>query len=234
VYEKGATSKAEFDKAEAAVKTAQARLEAARAGVAQAEQQLDYATVVAPYSGIVTSRHVDAGEQVRPGAPLLTGISLEELRVAVDVPQDLVNQIRTAGEAQVHVPDRDGRVVTAERLTFFPYANPTSHTFRLRADLPSPVAGLYPGMYVKVGFVIGHKERLLIPREAVVHRGEMTGAYVVGPQGRVTLRLLRAGHQVGDEMVEILAGLEPGEQVALDPISAGVYLKERAQGARDE
>jgi RND family efflux transporter MFP subunit len=234
VYQKGATSKAEFDKADAALKATQARLEAAHAGVAQAERQLDYTTVSAPYSGIVTTRHVDVGEQVRPGAPLLTGISLEELRVAVDVPQDLINEVRSVGAAQVHVPGPAAQVVTAERLTFFPYANPLSHTFKLRAYLPSGVDGLYPGMYVKVGFVVGERPRLLIPEQAVVHRGEMTGTYVVASDGRVTLRLLRVGRPVDEDMIEILAGLDAGELVAVDPIAAGVYLKEQARGESHE
>jgi RND family efflux transporter MFP subunit len=229
IFAEGAVSRSEMDEADAALSAARARLEAARAGKSRAEQQLEYTKVAAPYSGIVTTRHVEVGEQVQPGVPLMTGISLEDLRVSVDVPQDLIEEVRSSGVARVRVPGPERRVVVAERLTFFPYANPRAHTFRVRVYLPGDDTGLYPGMYVKVGFVLGQEPRLLVPKAALVYRGEVTGVYVVDPQGRVALRMVRVGHEMDAGMIEVLAGLEAGERVALDPIAAGAYLKERTR-----
>ncbi len=93
-------------------------------------------------------------------------------------------------------------------------------------------AQLFPGMYVKVGFLTGEVERLLIPRSALVRRSEVSGVYVLDGEGDIRLRQVRQGRQYGEDQIEILAGLEVGEQVALDPIAAGVYLKERLQETR--
>ena len=73
---------------------------------------------------------------------------------------------------------------------------------------------------------VGEEQRLTMPRQALAQRGEVSAVYVV-EDGKVSLRQVRPGRSEG-EAVEILAGLEPGETVALDPIKAGVYLKDQS------
>lgn len=226
IFGDGVVSKAEMDKAEAALRSAQARSKSAKASLAQAEEQLQYTTVEAPFSGIVTERKVEIGESVQPGTPLMTGISLEELRVAVDVPQTLIATIKQGGQARVIFGADRARSVVADRLNFFPFANPINHTFKVRVYMDAGPETLYPGMYVKVAFQTGERERLLIPHRAVVYRGDVTGTYVVDADGNPRLRMLRVGHVQEDDMIEVLSGLDAGEHIALDPIRAGVYRKE--------
>ncbi|MFO1372034.1 MAG: efflux RND transporter periplasmic adaptor subunit [Candidatus Competibacteraceae bacterium] len=226
IYEKQLVSKAQMDAATAGFNAAKAKLDAAQAGVSQARESLGYTTINAPYSGIVLERHVQLGETVQPGKPLMTGFSLDELRVVANVPQRLIVPVRQYKQARV-LPPNGGASIAAEKLTFFPYADPQSNVFKVRVYLPKKTAALYPGMFVKTAFRIGEASRLTIPRQALAQRGEVSGVYVVR-DGKVSLRQIRPGRTEG-EMVEILAGLEPGETVALDPIKAGVYLKEQQQ-----
>jgi RND family efflux transporter MFP subunit len=165
---------------------------------------------------VVTRRDAEVGETVAPGTPLMSGLSLRYLRVAVDVPQSVVDQVRRIRKAAVYVGERR---IEASKLTVFPEAAGTSSTFRARLELPENAADLYPGMFVKVAFVIGETQRLLVPRGALVERGEMTGVYVVDGQGAVALRQVRAGHAYGGE-IEVLAGLARGERIAADPVAA--------------
>ena len=227
MFENGTVARARYDQAQANRNAAAARLDAARAGVTHAEEQLEYTLVRAPYAGIVSRRHVEVGELVRPGAPLMSGLSLEHLRVIVDVPQSMLEPIRQIGKANVYVGDDEP--IAAESLTFFPVADAATNTFRVRASLPAASATLYPGTFVKIGFVVGETERLLLPASAVVRRSELTAAYVVGAEA-ITLRQIRVGRRYG-ERVEVLAGLEAGEAVATDPVAAGVYLQ-RQQSSR--
>lgn len=224
VYEKKVVAKATMDAATAAFDTAKARLEAAQAGVSQAKESLGYTTVNAPYSGIVLQRHVQLGETVQPGKPLMTGFSLDELRVVVNVPQRLIVPVRKYRQARVS-PPAGGKGIAAEKLVFFPYADPQSNVFRVRVHLPRKTEGFYPGMFVKTAFQVGDASALTVPRQALVQRGEVSGVYVLR-DGKVSLRQVRPG-RVEAETVEILAGLEPGEQVALEPIKAGLYLKDQ-------
>jgi RND family efflux transporter MFP subunit len=222
MFENGTVARARFEQAQANRSAAVARLEAARAGLVNAEQQLEYTLVRAPYAGIVSRRHVEVGELVRPGAPLMSGLSLEHVRVVVDVPQSMLEPIREIGQANVYAADR---TIAAESLTFFPVADPATNTFRVRAVLPAGSVTLYPGTFVKTGFVVGETERLLLPEGAVVRRSELTAVYVIGSDA-VTLRQIRTGRRYG-ERIEVLAGLAAGEAVAVDPVAAGVYLQEQ-------
>ena len=218
-------SQSEFDKAQAALLSATAAVE-------QAREQLGYTRVRAPFSGIVVERHVEPGEIASPGQRLMTGLSLEKLRATASVSQPYVDEVRQRGRARITLPAgidyEHHRVVEAESVTVSPYADPKSHTFRVRVDLPDGRHGVYPGMFAKVAFIVGERERLLIPRQAVVYRSEVTAAYVV-EDGSIDFRQIRVGRN-HDGMIEVLAGLSESEKVALDPIRAGVYLKEIRAG----
>ena len=214
-----------FDQLKAERDSAQARLKAALAGVDTAKEQLEYTVVRAPYAGIVSERHVELGELVGPGQPLISGLSLQSLRVNVDVPQSMFRAVHTIGKAFVYV---EGKRIAAESLTFFPVADTGSNTFRVRVNLPDGAATLFPGMFVKVGFVVGETRRLLIPANAIVRRSELSGVYVTDGD-RVALRQVRLGRTF-DGLIEVLSGLDAGESVALDPVEAAIWLKE--QGAQ--
>ena len=231
IYEKDLVSESELDKARAELDSARARVEAAEASLAKAREQLDYTQVRAPYSGIVTERHAEPGETAQPGQPLMTGLSLEKLRVNVDVPQSLIGSVRESGRAQVLLPEKGG--VQAEKLTVFPYADPGSNTFRVRLELPQGTAGLFPGMFVKTAFELGTERVMLIPARSVVYRSEVTAVYVVDEDGTIGFRHVRVGRRTGEGMIEVLAGLEEGERVALDPIAAGTRLREDIAGSSD-
>jgi RND family efflux transporter MFP subunit len=223
VFEKKLIAKAQFDKAKADFDAARARAESTRAQLAEAREGYGYTTIVAPYAGIVVARHVQLGESVAPGKPIMTGLSLEHLRVVVDIPQQHIGPLRKHDKARVIVPD--GRSVEASALRIPPSADPATHSFRVIVELPPGDLGVYPGTLVKVAFVSGEDERLLLPSKAVVRRGELTGAYVVGAGGRVSLRYLRLGSPTADGRVPVLAGLAGGEKVATDPIAAGIAYK---------
>lgn len=220
MIENNSISQAQFDESRANRDAARARLNASRSGVETAQEQLEYTVVRAPYAGIVSKRHVELGELVSPGQPLISGLSLQRLRVNIDVPQSMFHAVRTIGEAFAYV---DGERIAAESLTFFPVADDAANTFRVRVNLPDGAATLYPGMFIKVGFVVGQTKRLLVPAAAVVRRSELSAVYVTGGE-QVSLRQVRVGRLYGDS-IEILAGLEDGEIVALDPVQAGIWLK---------
>jgi RND family efflux transporter MFP subunit len=230
LFAKELVSESAMDQATADLKNAQAAFEAADAGLAQAREQLEYTQIRAPYSGIVTQRHVEVGEIASPGQSVMSGISLEELRVIVDVPQSVIPSVRAGKAVRVYLPD--GSDIRADGITVFPFADLGSNTFKVRVDLPEDTRQLFPGMFVKTGFVTGEKRELVIPEGAVVYRSEVTGVYVLDGEGRVRFRQIRAGRDLGDALV-VLSGLTEGERVALDPIEAGVVLKAQAEAASE-
>lgn len=232
LIKENAVSKSQLDKSEADLLAARAQLELSGAALKQAHEQWEYTTVTAPYDGVVVERLVELGERVQVGTPLGSGLSLEKLRVKVEVPAAYAQQVRQSGQARVQIPD--GSWVESDSLTFFPFADPQSHTFSVRVDLPEGQYGLYPGMLAKVGFTVGENTSLVVPTGAIVHRSEVTGVYVKDKNQSYRFRQLRIGREVRDNLTVVLSGLEAGELVALDPVAAVIQLKQQQTGSASE
>jgi RND family efflux transporter MFP subunit len=224
LHSKKLLPKSTLDKATAALKAAEARLEAAEAGLLQAEEQLGYTRLLAPYTGIVTERHIEAGEVAHPGQPLITGLSLDQLRVIVNIPQSLLSTLRKPDSIDIVLPD--GRLITPIGQTIFPYADSASNTIQVRLPLPEKTQNLLPGMFVKANFQIGKRQVLTAPLSSLVQRSELTALYVVS-QGVITLRRVTIGEQLADRII-LLSGITAGEEIALDPIAAGIAIKQQA------
>jgi RND family efflux transporter MFP subunit len=214
-------SQAALDRAESEYKAAQARVTALLAGAGQAQTERSFATIVAPYSGLVSARHVELGEMATPGKPLMTGFDPGTLRVTATVPQAQVAAIQAGAKARVEVPS-SARWVDATQLTVIPSADPRTHTTQVRLGLPADVRGIYPGIYARAHFVTGRASALLVPRAAVLRRSELTAVYVIPESGAPQLRQIRLGTAGDERAVEVLAGLRAGERVAIDPVKAGM------------
>lgn len=228
IYERRLVSRAQRDQATARRDAAHAQLEAARAAVREVGEQVDYTQVRAPYAAIITQRHVEVGEAVQPGQPLVSAVSLDRLRLQVPVPQAQAGTIREQARAWLLLID--GRRIQADRVTVFPHADPDSHSVAVRVELPEMQTGMHPGMIAKVAFELSRSAQKSLPSSALIRRGELVGAYVLDERGRVGLRQLRVGRDDGDRVV-VLAGLAEGERVIADPVRAQAWLADGA-GAR--
>lgn len=218
-------SAADLDKAKADLQASQARLNAAQADVRQASQQVEYTAIKAPYTGIVLQRHIQPGEIASLGQPIMTGFSLDALRVIATVPQSQIESIRNNQKAYITVESKPKeRRFRGQNLVIAPYADAKTHTFQVRIDLPYKVKNIYPGMFVKVAFITGKEQRLTIPLQSVVYRGEVRAVYIVDHQGQISMRQIRLGRKHTDR-IEVLAGLEAGENIATEPVNATIMLK---------
>ncbi len=228
LFKNGTVAKAAFDTAKSNFDAALASQQSAEAAVQQAREQLSYTIVRAPYSGFVVQRHVQIGEIANVGQPLMTGFSLEKLRVKADVPQQFANAIRKANKAVVYGPD--GTKIKAIGLTVFPFADPKSNTVTVRIALPDGTKSVFPGMLVKTAFKVGERTVLSIPQSGVVQRGELVGAYVLDKDGILHLQQIRTGRVLDDKTIEVLSGLQQGDKVAVDPLAASIELKSNKAG----
>jgi len=215
-------SQAALDTAEADFKAAQARVTALLAGVGRAATERSFATIVAPYSGIVSARHVELGEMASPGKPLMTGFDPGTLRAVAIVPQAQVAAIQAIARARVEIPSLGGKWLEAKSVIIVPSADPRTHTTQVRLELPADARGVYPGVYARAHFITGRAPRLLVPRPAVLQRSEATVVYVVDERGALQLRQVRLGAASDERSIEVLSGLRPGERVAIEPVKAGI------------
>lgn len=221
LFAKGFVSQAALDQARSEYQAARSQVNARRAAAGIAATVRGYATVAAPYSGTVLARHVELGETVIPGKPLMTGFDPGTLRAVASVPQYQLAKIQPAAAVVVEFPAL-GHSVKAAAVIFQPAADVRTHATQVRLELPPNLKGVYPGMFARAHFVVGRGTRLAIPASAVVRRGEVTAAYVVEATGAARLRQLRLGERLGESHIEVLAGLNAGERVALEPVKAGM------------
>jgi RND family efflux transporter MFP subunit len=209
-----------LDQAEAAYKAAQAAASASGATVS-------HALVTSPLAGIVSQRHTELGELAAPGKQLVTVFDPKGMRVIASVPQFKLADVKKVARAKVEFPET-GRWVDATRVEILPAADPRSHTVTARLYLPDNLEGVIPGMAARAHFVTGQGTKLTVPATAILRRGEVTAVYVLDDKGMPRMRQVRLGEAVGDGRVEVLSGIKPGDKLALDPVKAGIGLKQQA------
>jgi RND family efflux transporter MFP subunit len=222
---KGFVSQSALDIAENQWRGAQAGVEQAQAGRAQAALARGFSSVTAPFDGIVGATHLDAGDLATPGRPIATIYAPGALRAVVQVGVSRAELLRSAQRVQVVLPD--GRAITPLRSTELATADAVSQTIEWRLDLPADVqASVRPGQMVQVRLdgaapKAGADSVIVVPQAAVLRRGELNAVYVV--QGdQFVLRAVRLGAERGAEGVAVVAGLKPGERIAADALRAGL------------
>lgn len=230
LYQKKLVSASLKDKAEAGLNSAIAQLSAANARYDEAKEQLDHTIIRAPYSGKVTKRHVEVGETLQIGQPVISGVGKQDaLRFSVQVPQRLIEKARKLSTVEIVLDD--GRRVSSDQITIFPVADFKTHSFQLRAQVFSNQHRLYPGMFVKVAIETGLDKEIIIPQKSIVNRGEISAVYVLDEDQRLYLRQIRLGKSHDDQQV-VLAGLSVGEKVVIEPNEAAIAIKAQMQGEK--
>lgn len=213
---------ANLSAANARVQAVQAQSKSRQAQLDEAKVQLSYTKIIAPYSGVVTERLIELGEMASPGQHLMTGVSLDHLRAVIDVPQYLLEAIKSAKTPTLVLDD--GREIIGEKVTVIPQANVQSHSFSIRVNLPKGTENIYPGLFSKLQFVVGDEQIRVVPQSTIVQRSEVSGVYVQ-TSDKLMFRQIRLGRKLAGEQREVLAGLSVGEQVVLEPMEAVRLLK---------
>ncbi len=227
LFQSNFISQAALDRAESEFKATQAQVNAqvAQAGAAQTLTGLH--VVRAPYDGVIAEVPVALGDMALPGRPLLTVYDPSALRITAAVPQTVATQIVSGQVLRAELPGLPTarQWPTPARVQVLPTVDASTHTVQVRADLPSGLEGVAPGMFARLWLPLPATAGspaaagLSIPRQAIVRRAEMIGLYVLDPNGRPVLRQVRIGRSDGNR-VEILSGLMPGERVVTDPQAA--------------
>lgn len=200
-----------------------------RAQVAQAEAslsvarvQLRYATITAPFSGVVVKRNVDPGAMATPGTPLLTIVDSSGFRLEAIVPESKIDEVRLGSDAPVTL-DALGRTLAGHIAQVVPNADPSSRTFVVKVGLPK-VSGLSAGLFGRAKIGVGTSKNIVIPKSAVWRKESLVGVFVVD-EGIARKRLVTVGKPYGDK-VEVPSGLKEGDVI----VASGV--DELNDGAR--
>jgi RND family efflux transporter MFP subunit len=222
LYEKKSVSPQEFDEVKARQQAALARREMAKAGQAQAlatlsqaRTFLDYSRIRAPFDGVVTEKRADSGTLASPGMPVFTVEDVRHYRLEAIVNENDVQYVRTGQQVSVVIDALSSDGLKGKVVQIVPAADPASRTFLVKIDLPTDTH-LRSGLFGRAQFSRGERQALLIPRSAVVERGQLQGIYVLDQNKVASLRYITLGKPSGTE-VEVLAGLQNGERLVVKP-----------------
>lgn len=200
--------------AQAQFDAARAQADAAQAQAAGARTMVGYTRLVAPFAGIVTARMVDPGTMAAPGVPMLQVDRAGVLQLNATVDESAIGSVRLGTKTQIAA----GGVTqpwTGTIAEIVPAADPASHSFMVKIDLPSSNQ-LRAGMFGTAEFANGTRTAILVPRSAIVERGALQSAYVLDDRGIAQLRYVTLGATHGDA-VEVLSGIAPQERLVDAP-----------------
>lgn len=197
------------------LRDAEDRLRFAQAGLAEAEAMLAYASIRAPFAGVITEKPVLPGDLATPGLPLLTLESTARLRAEGAVPEQAVASLSIGDSLPVVV--QDGAAPVAGRIEeLSTAADALSRSVLVKVALPAGSAR--SGQFARLQVTAGLSDSLFIPPSALTRFGQMERVFVV-TDGHAVLRLVKTGRTTGDRL-EILSGLNAGEQIVLAPPAA--------------
>ena len=198
----------------AKLKQMEARQRQAQAQHSSAATVFSYSKIVSPIDGVVTAKSVDEGTLVMPGTPLITVEDTGHFRLDASVPERFLGLIRVGESVPLTLGSQqaEGRVVE-----IVPAADPSTRTFIAKVEIPRNCK-CQSGQYGSADFAIGTGNRVLVPVEALVRRGELEGLFVIDSKGIAYYRLVKTGKTFGNQ-VEILSGLDDGERVAVSKIN---------------
>ncbi|MCF8057470.1 MAG: efflux RND transporter periplasmic adaptor subunit [Desulfocapsa sp.] len=196
----------------------------AGAAYQEAKAMLDYTTISAPFSGTITKKIGNVGDLASPGKLLLQIENGEELQVLARVPEALLLKVATGDSVSVQIPAAS-LILIGEVAEVAPSADPMSRTAPVKINIPS-APNLRVGQFARVGLEGSDEFTLMLPQSAVLSRGQMDLIFVVEqPEKIARMRLVSTGVTYDDE-VEILSGLDPGEQVV---VSSNIALLQDGQ-----
>jgi RND family efflux transporter MFP subunit len=219
------SAKAKLQEANMEINKARADLQAARSekAVAQAECQrlqslCEYLTIRAPYTGIITERHVDLGHLVHAShsandKPLFVLVHSDRLRVAVDVPEVESHLVAIGCQALIKIPTASHAAVEGKIARTSWALQPGSRALRCEVDVENPDGTLRPGMYANVEIILAkNDDALTIPKAALGQQDGKNYCLVIGPDHTLERRSVSVGIRSPAE-VEILDGLESTDRI---------------------
>lgn len=197
--------------AAASVAAARAQTDAARAQESSARTMLGYTHLAAPFAGVVTARMADPGTMAAPGVPLLQVDQAGALQLQATIDESVIGILHKGMQVPVEIDSGTSMSVMGTVAEIVPAADPSSHSFLVKIDLPSS-SQTRAGMYGTAEFANGARQAVVIPRSAVVVRGSLNCVYVLDGQGIAQLRFITLGGAQGS-FVEALSGVSAGERL---------------------
>lgn len=213
LFNENSASQKELDDMTARFEMAKARLEAAQQMKNEVEAQFTYVNLRAPFNGVVTNQFIKKGDLANPGMPIISVEGPSSFEAKVSVAENAISKIQMGDTVQVTVKS-NGVTLTGTVSEKSTSAKNTGGQYLVTIALDKTETEILSGMYATVLFPVEktqqENQQILVPKEALVTKGQLSGVYTVSESNTALLRWLRLGKTYGDR-VEVLSGLSADE-----------------------
>ncbi len=217
LFKEGAISEQALEQMRAAASDAglqvlEAQLAQARASYDMALKQYKECWVASPIDGTVAYINVGVGETVSPGVPVAMVVDMSAVVLKGSIGESLINQVEKQGSIDVRIPSAGDTPFTGTITEISPAADLRTGLFGLKVLIQNPDGVIKPGMFAEADLVKdSKKDTLFIPSAAVLSKNGERYVYVA-VDGKAVYREVATGI-TGDGIVEILSGVNEGEEV---------------------
>ncbi|NNL66136.1 MAG: efflux RND transporter periplasmic adaptor subunit [Myxococcales bacterium] len=187
--------------------------------LAKTGEPVEHLPIRAPVSGYVVEKNLVEGSAFQPGQRLYRIAPLANVWIEAEVYEYELPLVRAGQGATVTLPYMPDRGFEAKVAYVYPTLDPKTRTARLRLEIPNPDLELRPDMYANVRVHADRGEKLVVPQSAVLYAGERNFVFRALGEGRFRPQPVEVGLRSGED-VEILAGLEPGDEI----VTSGTFL----------
>lgn len=218
LFAQQSASQKELDDMTSRYEMAKANLEAARQMRNEVMAQFNYSNLTAPFSGEITNTFVKEGDMANPGMPLLSLEGNGRMQVTAMVSETNINDIKNGMAVKVNVKSLS-KEVAGKVTEVSGSASNTGGQYLVKINLDKVDKSILSGMFVNVQFPIQNtisteskteNNTVLVPENALVKQGQLTGIYTISDDKKAILRWLRIGKTFGNQ-VEVLSGLTNDE-----------------------
>jgi RND family efflux transporter MFP subunit len=227
----------DFDTASSDLGVKQATVNADEAAVLSLQALEDFKIVKVPFDGIVTVRNTDIGALVNSGSgnPLFVLAQIKPLRIYINVPENMAQDVAVGASAQLRFNEFPGREFSGKVVRTSGAIDPNSRTLLTEVDVPNESGELFPGAYTQVRLVTGNNNRsVLIPANTLLFRSEGAAVGVVNQNNVVELKKIKIGRDLGTQL-EITEGLSLDDRLIINPSdSLAVGQKVKIRPSQEE
>ncbi|GAA3950078.1 efflux RND transporter periplasmic adaptor subunit [Chitinophaga oryziterrae] len=218
LYRQQSASAKELENVSLQYTSAKSRLESAKQMRNEVNATLNYTSLIAPFSGVVTQKLADVGNMANPGMPILTLEQSGSYQVSAAVPENAISRIRQGSVAIISISAVNktikGTITQISQSSQF-----SGGQYIIKVQIPDhEKEGLFAGMYANVSIPVASSvasvvknDQVMVPLSCIEHKDALTGLYTVGNNNTALLRWVRLGKVEGDQ-VEVLSGLAANEQ----------------------
>ena len=215
LYEKGAVSKAEYERLKSACSSQAFTATAAQANADLAAKQLGDSTIRAPFDGVIGERYINTGEYVQPQTKVASVFRINPVRIQISVPETATPLVKQNATLAVQVAAWGDKEFPATVKYVAPALRPQTRDLLVEAVAPNTDGALRPGMFATVRLLVGEEDQPTVSAESVKTEG--TAKRIFLARGGQAWEMVVRTAAVRDGRVAILEALAPGEKVIVRP-----------------